>query len=82
MYKYFLGFSRKTSISVFVCSRARKSMRTQSSILLSCFRTCHGNMKNKTHGVSFNLFSRSVKMKILERDLVLFMLMKVFEENI
>jgi hypothetical protein len=82
MYKYFLGFSGKTSSSVFVRSHARKSMRMQPSILLSSFRTRHGNMKSETHGVSFKLFSRSVKMKRLSSDLVLFMLVKVFEENV
>jgi hypothetical protein len=82
MYKYFLGFSGKTSSSVFVRSRARKSMRTQPSILLSSFRTRHGNTKKETHGVSFKLFSRSIKMKRLSSDLVLFTLVKVFEENV
>jgi hypothetical protein len=82
MYKYILGFLGKTSSSVFVRSRARKSMRMQLSIILSPFRTHHGNTKREAHGVSFNLFSHSIKMKILSSDLVLFTLIKVFEENI
>jgi hypothetical protein len=82
IYQYFLGFFRKTSSLVFVRSRARKSMRTQPSILLSFFRTRHGNTKRETHGVSFKLFSHSIKMKRLSSDLVLFTLVKVFEENI
>jgi hypothetical protein len=59
MYKYFLRFFRKTSSSIFVRSRAQKSMRMKPSILLSSFRTRHGNMKRETHGASFKLFSRS-----------------------
>jgi hypothetical protein len=82
IYQYFLGFFRKTSSSLFVRSHARKSMRTQPSILLSFFRTRHGNTKRETHGVSFKLFSHSIKMKRLSSDLVLFTLVKVFEENI
>jgi len=38
-------------------------------------------MKRETHGVSFKLVSCSVKMKRLPSDLVLFMLVKVFEEK-
>jgi hypothetical protein len=45
------------------------------------FRTCHGNTKNETYGVSFKLFSRFVKMKRLSSDLVIFTLVKVFEDN-
>ena len=82
MYKYFLGFLEKTSSPVFVRSHSRKSMRTQLSILLSSFRTLHGNTKSETCGVSFKFFSRTVKMKILSSDLVLFTLVKVFEENV
>jgi hypothetical protein len=78
-YQYFLEFFSKTSSSLFVHSRARKFMRTQPSILLLYFRTHHGNMKSDTHGVSFKLFSHSIKMKRLTSDLVLFTLVKVFE---
>jgi hypothetical protein len=39
-------------------------------------------MKNKTYGVSFNLFSHSLKMKIFLSELVLFTLVRVFEEKI
>jgi transcription elongation factor GreA-like protein len=40
-------------------------------------------MKNdERKGVSFKLFSRSIKTKILLSDLVLFTLVKVFEENV
>jgi hypothetical protein len=46
------------------------------------FHTRHGNTKSETHGVSFKLFSHSIKMKRLSRNLVLFTLVKVFEENI
>jgi hypothetical protein len=78
MYKYFLGFFRKTSSLVFVRSHAQKSMRTQPSILFLFFRTRHGNTKRETHGVLFKLYSCSIKMKILPSDLVLFTLVKVF----
>jgi hypothetical protein len=37
---------------------------------------------NENKGVPFKLFSCSIKMKILSSDLVLFMLIKVFEENV
>jgi hypothetical protein len=75
-YQYFLGVFSKTSSSLFVRSRARKFMRTQSSVLLLSFLTRHGSMKSDTHGVSFKLFSHSRKTKIF---LVLFTLVKVFE---
>jgi hypothetical protein len=39
-------------------------------------------MKNEPLGVPFKLFSNSLNMKRLLSDLVLFMLVKVFEENI
>ena len=39
-------------------------------------------MKNETYGLSFKLFSHSIKMKRLSSNLVLFTLVKVFEENI
>jgi hypothetical protein len=48
----------------------------------SCISTHHGNTKSETHGVSFKLFSRSIKKKRLSSDLVLFTLIKVFEENV
>ena len=82
LYKYFLGFSGKTSSSVFVHSRAHKSMRMKPSILLSSFCTRHGSTKNETRGVSFKLFSHSIKTKRVPSDLVLFTLVKVFEENV
>ena len=44
--------------------------------------THKGYTKNEPLGVSFNLFSDSLNMKILLSDLVLFMLVKVFEENV
>jgi hypothetical protein len=78
-YRYFLGFFSKTSSSLFVCYRAQKFMRMQPSIIFLSFRTRLGNMKNDTHGVSFNLFSHSIKTKRLSSDLVLFTLIKVFE---
>jgi transcription elongation factor GreA-like protein len=39
-------------------------------------------VKKEPPGVPFNLFSDSLKMKILLSDLVLFTLVKVFEENV
>jgi hypothetical protein len=39
-------------------------------------------MKKDNIGVIFKFFSNSLKMKILPSDLVLFMLVTVFEENI
>jgi transcription elongation factor GreA-like protein len=67
---------------MFVRSRSQKSMRTQPSILLSFFCTRHGNTEREIHGVSFKLFSHYIKAKILSSDLVLFTLIKVFEENV
>jgi hypothetical protein len=57
-------------------------MRMQPSRLLSLFRTRKGYTKKEPPGVPFKLFSDSLNMKILPSDLVLFMLVKVFEENI
>jgi hypothetical protein len=79
MYISFLGFSGKTSSSIFVCSHARKSMRTQPSRLLSIFQTRKGYMKKEPPGVPFNLFSDSLNMKIFSSDLVLFTFVKLFE---
>jgi hypothetical protein len=39
-------------------------------------------MENEAYGISFKLFSRSLKMKRWLSDLVLFTLVKVLEENI
>jgi hypothetical protein len=39
-------------------------------------------MKKDNIGVIFKSFSDSLNMKILPSDLVLFMLVKVFEENV
>jgi hypothetical protein len=39
-------------------------------------------MKKETPGDSFKLFSDSLNMKILPSDLVFFMLIKFFEENV
>jgi hypothetical protein len=39
-------------------------------------------MKKEPTGVPFKLFSDSLNMKRLSSDLVLFMLVKVFEENV
>jgi hypothetical protein len=39
-------------------------------------------MKKEPPGVPFKLFSNSLNMKILPSDLVLFTLVKEFEENI
>jgi hypothetical protein len=78
----FLGFSGKTSSSIFVCSHAHKSIRMQLSRILSLFRTHKGYMKKEPPGVPFNLFSDSLNMKIFPSNLVLFTLVKVFEENI
>jgi hypothetical protein len=39
-------------------------------------------MKKESPGVPFNLFSDSLNMKRLLSDLVLFTLVKVFEENV
>jgi hypothetical protein len=39
-------------------------------------------MKKEPPGVPFKLFSDSLNMKRLPSDLVLFMLVKVFEENV
>jgi hypothetical protein len=67
---------------VFVLSRARKYVRMQLSILLSLFRTHKGYTKKEPPGVSFKLFSDSLNMKRFPSDLVLFTLVKVFEENV
>jgi hypothetical protein len=77
-----LGFFRKKSEQVLILSHARETMRMESNSLLLFFRTRNGNTKNETYGVSFKLFSRSIKMKRLSSNLVLFTLVKVFEENI
>ena len=39
-------------------------------------------MKKEPHGVPFKLFSDSLNMKRLSSNLVLFTLVKVFEENV
>jgi hypothetical protein len=39
-------------------------------------------MKKEPPGVPFKLFSNSLNMKRLSSDLVLFTLIKVFEENV
>jgi hypothetical protein len=39
-------------------------------------------MKKEPTGVPFNLFSDSLNMKRLPSDLVIFMLVKVFEESV
>jgi hypothetical protein len=67
---------------VFVLSRALKSMRMQLSKLLSLVRTRKGYMKKEPPRVPFKLFSDSLNMKRLLSDLVLFTLVKVFEENV
>jgi hypothetical protein len=67
---------------VFVLSHARKYVRMQPSILLSLFRTRKGYTKKEPTGVPFKLFSDSLNMKRLLSDLVIFTLIKVFEENI
>jgi hypothetical protein len=82
MYIYFLGFLGKISSSIFVHSHARKSIRAQPSILLSLLWTRKGYTKKEPPRVPFKLFSDSLNMKRLPSDLVLFTLIKVFEENI
>jgi hypothetical protein len=67
------------SLCSFSCSKMNENAI---EYIFFIFRTHHGNKKNETHGVSFKLFSRSIKTKILTSDLVLFMLVKVFEENV
>jgi hypothetical protein len=52
------------------------------SKILSLSRTRKGYMEKEPCGVPFNLSSDSLNMKILTSNLVLFMLIKVFDENI
>jgi hypothetical protein len=78
----FYGFYIKTSSMVFVCSCARKYMRTRSSVLLSLFRAQQGYTKKETPGVLFKLFSDSLNMKRLPSDLAIFTLDKVFEVSV
>ena len=82
MLNYFLWFLDKTSSLVFFYSHARKYMRTQSSTILSLFQDQQGYMKKEPPGVLFKLFSDSLNMKRLPSDLVIFTLIKVFEESI
>jgi hypothetical protein len=76
----FRDFLGNTLSMVLILSHAHATMRMNRVTLYHFFSESYGNTKNEPYGVSFKIFSNSLKMKILLSDLGLFTLLKVFEK--